>query len=618
MIQQGKLLISILLFFTLFFGGSKPACGLSNTDIAENISQVELYFQMDKEALPNDQVVSLASQVIQDRQLYSNDIIAKVFLLLAEAATNKGDAVRAMQFALDGKSMVGLEPSLELSFLLKIASGYYVEGKFKRVKKVAEQAVALADKSNNPHSLLKALSYRAMAHALVASDQLAFADLQQVERLLTQYQKFADHIELLEVLAIAHYSLHDYLASSTLYNKVVKLRLELNKTNNIDRSYYHLAHSYLHLNRLDDAYNAFWQANNYAEKQGGPIKIAFAQLGLGQVLLSQHQADKALVHLQSAEALFQGQSLTKPYFTTLIYLSKAASTLKQKPLAYKSLEKAESLAEQIDFTDEQIELYQLLSAMYQEKKQFKQALIAQQKYLTLYKSLQTSHVMSREPILENNDKNRYISLKLAEHSDLRSQFNDKYRQQEKVIGLMSAWLFISIALLLFLVLKIRAIKLNKAYDEIEKPIDFIASPAQTKKYYQLQFKMSRKYQYPLIVGYLSVDNWKELTFHFGKSTINEVANTIATLVNEYSDEFDQVGLIHEGEYLLLCPHQELAEVKAKYSQMIEALNVRFFANLGEFSVKMSSAYQAPTLQDIDPYIFLARLSESTTATMKKP
>jgi len=610
-------LISILLFTAVFFGFSTETFSANDKEIETNVAQVNHYFAMDKEYLPNDQVVSLASSVIQNREFYSNETVAKVFYLLAEAATNKGDAVRAMQFALDGKGLIGLDPGLALSFLLKIASGHYIEGKFKRVKIVAEQAVKLASKSNNPQSLLKALSYRAMANALIAEDQLAFADLQQVERLLTQYQKFADHIGLLEVLAIAHYYLHDYSASITLYNKVIKLRIDLNKTINIDHSYYSLARSYLHLDRLDDSYNAFWQAKNYAEKQGLPIKIAFAQMGLGQVLLSQQHAAQALTRLQTAESLFQGQSLTRPYFTTLIYLSKAASILNLKDLAYESLEKAEKLAEQIDFTNEQIEVYQLLSAMYQEKNQLKKALIAQQKYLMLYKQLQKSHVVSHEKKLENNHKNRDISLKLAEHSGLISQFNDKYRQQKELIWWISILLFVFLILVLFLVLKIRAMKLNKAYDEVEKPVDYIANSTQTKKYYQLQFKMSRKYQYPLVVGYLSVDNWKELTFHFNKKIINEVAKTIAVLVNEYSDEFDQVGLIHEGEYLLLCPHQGLDEVKAKFSQMVDALNVRFFANLGEFSVKMSYAYKVPSLQDIDPYIFLARLSESTITKVDK-
>ena len=282
-----------------------------------------------------------------------------------------------------------------------------------------------------------------------------------------------------------------------------------------------------------------------------------------------------------------------------------------KKIAYGYIEKADNLAEKIDFTDEQIDLYLLLSTMYQEKNQFKKALIAQQKYLALYRKLQKSHIVNHDQQIKESRNNRNISLKLAEQSDLRSQFIDKYQQQKELIGFSFTGLIVFSLVILFLILKLRALKLNRAYDEVEKPLDFIASPVQTKKNYQLQFKMSRKYQYRLAVGYISVDNWKELSFHFNKRTINEVAKTIATLVNKYSNEFDQVGLIHDGEYLLLCPHQTLEEIVTKYTQLTEALNVCFFANLGDFVVKISYAYQIPAVQDIDPYIFLSRLSEST-------
>ena len=35
----------------------------------------------------------------------------------------------------------------------------------------------------------------------------------------------------------------------------------------------------------------------------------------------------------------------------------------------------------------------------------------------------------------------------------------------------------------------------------------------------------------------------------------------------------------------------------------------FFANLGEFSVNIAFSIATPSVQDIDPYIFLSRLSE---------
>ena len=118
--RLNKLLILLVVFCFFYCGLNKVAFANNIDGVAANIAEINRYFAMDKESLPNDPVVNLATNVIQYRQLYSNEMVAKVYLLLAETATNKGDAVSAMQFALNGKGLAELQPELELTFLLKI------------------------------------------------------------------------------------------------------------------------------------------------------------------------------------------------------------------------------------------------------------------------------------------------------------------------------------------------------------------------------------------------------------------------------------------------------------------------------------------------------------------
>ena len=162
-------------------------------------------------------------------------------------------------------------------------------------------------------------------------------------------------------------------------------------------------------------------------------------------------------------------------------------------------------------------------------------------------------------------------------------------------------------------LRQRTLRLNKVYDEVEQPLSYLVTPAQTKKNYQLNYKMARKYDYPLAVGYLSVINWQELSFHFTPKIMREVSKTLAILLNETKGEFDEAGTINDGEYLLLGPHQNEDEIAEKLNSLAAAIKVRFFANLGSYSVQIGYAYGLPTAQDIDPYIFLSRLSETTKA-----
>ena len=85
---------------------------------------------------------------------------------------------------------------------------------------------------------------------------------------------------------------------------------------------------------------------------------------------------------------------------------------------------------------------------------------------------------------------------------------------------------------------------------------------------------------------------------------------IASLINEHITEFDYVGLLNEGEYLLLFEHQSSQEAIVKLDLLLQAINTRAFANLGDFSVAMKYSLNTPDFKDIDPYLFLARIVES--------
>jgi len=93
----------------------------------------------------------------------------------------------------------------------------------------------------------------------------------------------------------------------------------------------------------------------------------------------------------------------------------------------------------------------------------------------------------------------------------------------------------------------------------------------------------------------------------------DVSEALAIIINEHIDEEDFAGEISAGEYLFLCPHQTLDQVLSKFTDIKQAIKTRFFANLGDYSVKVRFSVDSPSIQDIDPYVFLSRLSESTEA-----
>ena len=383
-------LLLLILVLQVSYVANTYAADENLTIIEQNVAKVEQLFLMDPEQLENDEVVQLSQDIIQNRTFYDNNTVGKVFSLLADAATNKGDLPRAMQFSLDGESLTNIDSALRLTLMLKITSGYYFRGKFKQAQHMAEKSVSLATQLNNPKFLVQALSYRSMTNALNLNHQQAFSDLEQVKQYLTQHQEFSDHIAVLNVLANAHFYTADYQTSVTLYNRILKLRYDLSKQNNIESTYYDLARSYLSLGRLDDAHHGFWKAITLAEKKNAPISVAYGKMGLGQVLYQQNKAEQSLEQLMAAKTLFHGQNLSLPYLTTLFYLAKANQSLGKNEIAFNYLSKAELVAERVELTNEQIELYALLASMYQQKQLFEKALISQRKYTELFKKFSFS------------------------------------------------------------------------------------------------------------------------------------------------------------------------------------------------------------------------------------
>jgi len=585
----------------------------SNTEfIDDNIRKIDQFFLFDKELLPHDDIITLASIVIQNRVSYSHDALGKIFILLAEVAKNKGDIGKSFQFATDGLALRGINRSIKLNLMLKISAGHYVKGKYHNVLSVAEQAIQLSSEPEFIEYRLIALSYKAMAHALLAQHDLAFDGLQRVESLIEQYNQFTDHLELLEILAVAYHYQGSYQTAVIMYNKLIKLRFDSSRIKNVDQTYYNLASAYLQLTQFDDAYNAFWEAKEYAEKKSAAIRIAYAELGLGQVLLLQNQYQAAYRALLQAEKIFKGQNLTKTYLSSLIALAKASKKINKISKSHELLKQAQYIAENVDLTHAQIELYQLVTDMYYQQGDIDEAFKAQSIYIDLYEKFNIVNKLSDPSIKgykQADEDSRYLAMKLLDQSDHRTVFSETISYQKEVI----IWLVIALTVLFVILgicwIKQRKMQQNKRYDEIEQSGLFLATPFLTKKIYQQSYKKARKYEYNLAVGYLLIDNWKELNFRFNKKVIDEICRIIKDLLNETMEEFDHAGLINHGEYLILCPHQTNEDLEVKLIKLSSALKVRSIANIGAFSVKISYVFDTPHIQDIDPYIFLSRLSE---------
>lgn len=575
--------------------------------------QINSFYLQDKEALVDDKVISVAQYIVNERQNFSDDVIAKAFSLLSYIAGTRGDTVAALQFAQYGIAIKDISSLTTLDLLLKVADGYYIQGNYLKLKDISQELIMLAEHQDNRNYHLHGIAYSIVAHALSAEYVVAIAELGRVEALLNQDQQGIDQISLLEIIAEAHFNLSEYENTIELLSRVIVLRFEMVKMKGIFRSYYLLARAYYQKEKYDDAYNAFWEAKQYAEKTSSPIQIAYAELGLGQVLFQQDKLFIANTQLYSANRVFKKNNLFSATLSTQIMLIQVLQALNKHDEADDVLKTAEQLADQITLSSQQIEIYALLVRYYKKQNLPMKVIEMQERYLSLYQRMHPAvgvDNLAKINALTTRKRSKNIALSLAEQSELSLRFNNKFKEQQIFIILLSVLLTFALLLLCYWRWKFYRHRRGNGYDEIEAPINQLSTPVQTKNWYQTQYKSARKYQYKISIGYLVIDNWQELNFHCNNKALTEVTNAIATIINENFDEEDYSGVISEGEYLLLCPHQDSSKLDDKVGHIEQAINARVFANLGDYSVNISFISGSPTIQDIDPYVFLSQLSEN--------
>ncbi len=586
------------------------------------IAEVEYLFKTSSETLNYSQVVELSNKIIIQREKYPSDTLAKTYLLLSNVAVNKGEMETALQFVQDGLAVSSRYQKTQLCLQIKLASILSAKKQYQQLLITAQTAINMPQDTDDIKYYLFALSYRSVAYAMLNQHQDALTDLQQIESIIEQNAAFAEHTSLLTILANAYFHLGDFQTALTVQLKILKLRFNLNKLASVDQTYYHLANAYFKLNRFNDAFNAYWEAKSYAEKKSAPIYVAHARQGLGLTLMQQKQFVEAEKEILAAKAIFYQHNLVSSYLETLVSLVQIKNLLNQDIAAVTLLNEAEKLSTTVALSGDYIIIYQLLANMHRNGTNIRKAYFWQRKYseaLLQTNAQYTSNFqasynesISLNPTKQSiaSNQTRQLALRLAEQSELASSFSQKYQLQQTTILILSCIALLLFGAAIFLWLRYRSKKLKSTYEALEKPSYMVASPIQTKQLYQRSFNMARNYAYPLTLGYISIANWQELTFQFNKKIVDEVSREIASLINNHINEFEHVGMINEGEYLLVFPHQNAKSATIKMEKLISALKLQFFANLGTFSVTIAYSVESPNFQDIDPYIFLSQLSGS--------
>ncbi|MBU2893584.1 hypothetical protein KO495_09660 [Colwellia sp. D2M02] len=572
-----------------------------------------------------EKVEKIAQQILPYSQYYSVDILAKLYLLLAIVTSNKNEIDKAFTYVQSGLNVDLEDQKVRLALLLKLANVHMAKKQFQQLLNIAEDLVALTLGESHEQYKLLALSYRSVAFAMLGQYEQALADLMLLDKTVDKRSVSIEHIEFFTILATAYHYLGDYQTALTIQLKVLKLRFDLNKKENIDQTYLYIGYAYLYLQRFDDAYSAFWEAKKYAQQRKKPIGVALADKGVGLSFFKLQQFEEADRALTQAAETFKNNNVITEYIETLVALASIKMSLQEKDKAYDILLNVLSLLKGEEISLEYVGFYRMLAEMYFDQGDYQQAYLIAQKHSQLLwfkfenkkKEAKYTHYFYNQTLTQalkkdSLGKGKKLAIKLAGNSEMITSFQRKYHKQHTIILILLSLLMLFAFGALIYYFRLRANKAEKAYEELDE-YRIITNAQKTKLYYQEAYQKARKFQYPLSVCYISIENWQELVFTFNKKQVAEVKGIMVSIIQEQLAEFEFAGVLNEGEYLLLFEHQSELDVSGKAEKLVEALNSLFFGSLGDFSLMIKFKLDSPTFKDIDPFSFLAKLTDTAKA-----
>jgi tetratricopeptide (TPR) repeat protein len=584
-------------------------------------TKVEQLYYIDSEKLQYEEIIYLSEHILPFHEYYSDVVLARLYLLLANVANNKGDVDKTLKFSQLGLKVSKQDQKIKLALLLNLASAYLAKKQFNELLETAEKMVIYSKVVKLNRYYLLSMGYRSVAFAILGNYERALADLIEVEQGINTSNVTVEYIELLTILATAYYHFGDYQTALTIQLKTLKLRFDLDKKENIDQTYLYIGYAYLYLLRFDDAYNAFWEAKKYAKQKRALISEGYARKGLGISLFKQEQFYEAEKELVLASAIFKENKLIKEYVETLVTLASTNMKNGNELAAFDSLNMAKSFLKEENLSLEYVGYYRMMADMYFSQGDFLEAYHFAKKHSQLLltkfnkkkKEVKYTHSFYNQTLAElaNNNssvKTRELAVKLAESSGIATSYQAKYYKQRNIIIILFSLIVLVLFILLFYFLRGRVNKANIVYEESENKHNITMDYTKTKQHYQEIYQKSRKFNYPLSVCSITVENWPELTFSFNDKVVGEVKSTIINVIQEQLTEFEYAGMLNEGVYLLLFEHQEKHKVNGKIKKLVQTLNALFFGDLGEFSVIISHQLSSPDFKDIDPFSFLAKLN----------
>ena len=105
--------------------------------------------------------------------------------------------------------------------------------------------------------------------------------------------------------------------------------------------------------------------------------------------------------------------------------------------------------------------------------------------------------------------------------------------------------------------------------------DYLTGAASIRHFYdlcQMEIERSRRYEHPLTLAYLDLDDFKDVNDRFGHSTGNNVLQAVAECIRQQVRAVDTVARLGGDEFALLLPETHQEDARSVITRIREGLD----------------------------------------------
>ncbi len=301
--------------------------------------------------------------------------------------------------------------------------------------------------------------------------------------------------------------------------------------------------------------------------------VAYAQKELAGIAIINNELEEAKALLDTAEPLLAEAEDQLALVIVASMRGELASAHRRFDEAASWFDTAEKTAEKFQLQWLAPRIWQKRAEMYANQQDFRAAYISYRKFHDLH-----------EANFRNENSENLQSLRVRFDSELREQQNIVLREQnarqEAALSSQKRQMFLYVAvaallatLALFLLYALhKGRQLRQRLNAMAHTDELTALP---NRRYLMQtahqeVERARRYQMPLALAVLDLDNFKMINDQFGHAIGDEVLRQFAGTCRTGLRQMDMLGRVGGEEFVLLLPHTGLAEAEPLLQRLREA------------------------------------------------